>query len=394
MLGKAKGRRRRVRPFRCPRHRWPAAIRATNRMSAARFLALALGLGAAVVAGVAPPPFARADVGQPGGSESHRLVASTLDLVRERGTLRCGANSAMVGLSAATVEGRWEGFDVEYCRAVAAAVLGDAAKIHIIPVNAATRFHALAAGEIDILARNTTWTLDRDAGRGLSFVGVSLHDTMGLMAWSDVPGDSLEALPEGARLCVQSHTTAEKVLRDALTVRGRALALVSYGSVEEIRRAFFQRECDVYAGDRTTALSLARVEAPRPEALRMLSQDLSREPLGPVVREGDPQWFDIARWTLFALIQAEDYGLTRPGLSDQMAGETDPARRRFLGLDPGVGAPLGLDDAWVRRIIAQVGSYGEIFERTLGQGEGGLKMDRGLNALWRDGGLMFAPPFP
>lgn len=355
-------------------------------------IGIVVGAGAGQAQTPTPTP---TDIRTPGAGHPlpGLIQAPTLARVLDRGLLVCGTNTGMAGLSAVTTDGRWEGFDVEFCRALAAAVLGDADRVRFVPVNTAVRFRALVQGDIDVLARNTTWALNRDAGQGLSFVGVSLYDGAGLLTWKDIPGDSLERLPDNTRFCVLGQTTTEQVLRDALDRRGLARTITTHGAMEQSRQAFFDRVCDVYAGDRTAIMAMVRTEAPRPEALRLLPEVLSKEPLGPAVREDDPRWFDIVRWTVFALIQAEEYGIGRATLDDWLVTATDPSVRRFLGLDPGVGEPLGLDDQWVRRIIAQVGNYGEVYDRTVGRG-GVLNLDRGQNALWQNGGLLYSPPFP
>jgi general L-amino acid transport system substrate-binding protein len=317
----------------------------------------------------------------------------TVAAIKARGLMKCGVNTGLPGLSAVDTQGNWVGFDVDFCRAVAAAVLGDSTQVEYVPLSAAVRLSALAEGAIDVLARNTTWTLGRDAGMGLSFVGTNLYDGQGLLVWNGTPGESAKDLPEGTRVCFQINTTTARNLMDVIKARNLPLEPVPHVSLEDARAGFFLKDCQAYTGDRTGIASIARTEAPRPGEMRVLPDVFSKEPLGPAVREGDSRWFDIVRWTLFALIQAEEYGVTSVNLEQVATGAGNPALRRFLGVEPGVGAPLGLDDQWVWRVVAQVGNYGEIFERNLGK-TGGLDLERGLNDQWTRGGLLYAPPFP
>ncbi|ABC21244.1 amino acid ABC transporter substrate-binding protein [Rhodospirillum rubrum] len=351
-----------------------------------RGLAVVLAIGFALLS----PLAGRAE--QAPASPISAAEGDTLRQVRERGYLTCGVNARLTGLGSVDPDGVWRGFDIDYCRAVAAAALGDSGRVRFVPLDIRSRLLALTSGEVDLLSRNTTWTLERDAGQGISFVGVSLFDGPGLLAWKDLPGDDLASLPPTARLCVQSAATAARVLPARMAAAGLSFTILPFRSLEEARMALFTRACDGYVADRTALASLATFEAPRPDALRLLPDLLAVEPLGPAVRDGDANWFDIARWTLFALIKAEEEGLSHDRLPAVLESTQDPELRRFLGLDPGVGAPLGLDDAWVRRIVSQVGTYGEVFDRNLGQGSP-LKLERGPNALRRDGGLMVAPPF-
>ncbi|MCF8479393.1 MAG: amino acid ABC transporter substrate-binding protein [Rhodospirillum sp.] len=317
----------------------------------------------------------------------------TVEAIKERGLLKCGVNQGLAGMSSVDTQGNWVGFDADFCRAVAAGVLGDTEQVEFVPLNASVRLDALVEGAVDLLSRNTTWTLKRDAGIGVSFVGASLYDGQGLLVWNTTPGKTVKDLPEGTRVCFQTNTTTARNIEDVIKDRSLSLVPVRYVSLEDARSGFFVKECQAYTGDRTAIASFALLEAPRPGEMRILPDVLSKEPLGPVVREGDDRWFDIVRWTLNALIQAEEYGLTRANVAAVARTATNPPLRRFLGEDPGVGAPLGLDDHWVRRIITQVGSYGEVFHRNLGSNSP-LQLDRGLNELWTRGGLLYSPPFP
>ncbi|WP_413205565.1 amino acid ABC transporter substrate-binding protein [Rhodospirillum sp. A1_3_36] len=316
----------------------------------------------------------------------------TVEAIKDRGLLKCGVNVGLAGMSSVDPQGNWVGFDADFCRAVAAGVLGDGELVEFVPLSASVRLQALTEGAVDLLARNTTWTLKRDAGMGLSFPGVSVYDGQGLLVWNSTPGEKAKDLPAGTRVCLQSNTTTARNIEDVIKARNLPLVPVFHNNLNDARAGFFQMECQAYTGDRTALASLVMAEAPRARDIRILPDVLSKEPLGPVVREGDDRWFDIVRWTLNALIQAEEYGLTRANVDQVAAKASNPPLRRFLGEDPGVGASLGLDDHWVRRVISQVGSYGEIFQKNLGD-ESPLRLDRGLNKLWTEGGLLYSPPF-
>ncbi len=315
-----------------------------------------------------------------------------MEEIRARGYISCGVNSGLPGMAVVDARGVWVGFDVSFCRALAAAVLGDGEAVHFVPLSAQVRLEALTNRDVDLLARNTTWTYSRDAGRGLTFVGVNYYDGQGIMTQRSLGVDRLADLPTGTRICVQTGTTTIHNLDSAIAAMGLEVEVMVFGSTEEARSRFFMGECDAYTGDRSAIAAIRAVDAPRPEDIVVLSDVLSKEPLGPVVREDDPQWFDVVRWVLFAMIQAEEWGVGQATIETVSVETKDPALRRFLGLEPGIGAPLGLDDAWVRRIITQVGNYGEVFDRTLGA-DGPVGLDRGLNRLWTDGGLIYSPPF-
>lgn len=263
-----------------------------------------------------------------------------------------------------------------------------------MPLNAQQRFTALQSGEVDVLARNTTWTLTRDAGLGISFVGINFFDGQGFLVRKADQVKSVRDL-DGAAICVQTGTTTELNLADAFRRNGLQFRQVAYEGFEESVNAFFSGRCDAYTTD-GSALAVIRAEnAPKPEDYEILQAFVSKEPLGPAVQQGDPEWFDIARWTLFALINAEELGLSQKNVAAARASSADPEVRRFLGVTPGMGKALGLPDDWAYRIVRHVGNYGEIYERTLGMGSS-MKLprtfNRKANMLWTQGGLMYAPP--
>lgn len=316
----------------------------------------------------------------------------TVSRIKERGEVTCGVSPNLPGMSAVDPRGEWGGLDVSYCRALAAAVLADATRVRFVPLATTARFEALAQGDVDVLSRATTWTLSRDAGRGLSMVGVSFHDGLRLLFWNDVAGTDLGSLPSGTRICALQGTTSFVTLKETVETRALPLVIKTYLSPDEARSALFSHTCDGFTDDGVALSAVLLAEAPRPQDFRLLPEVLSQEPLGPMVRDDDPVWFDIARWTLFALIQAEAWDLHRATVQVALTQPQDPMRRRFLGLDPGVGAPLGLDDQWIRRIVIQVGSYRDVYEGAVGS-LSPLKLPRGANALVRDGGLLWAPSF-
>ena len=313
-----------------------------------------------------------------------------LDEVRSRGFVRCSVDDTP-GFGAVGPDGRRQGMDVDFCRAVTAAVIGDPDAVELLRITTANKFAALAAGEIDIALGMTTWTLTRDARLQADFAGVMFYDGQGFLAWADTGADSLSDL-SGARICVQEGTTSAANVADYTNANGLSLTPVLLASSDERRDAFMRRVCEVTTGDRS-ALATTRANLGRPiqSALIMLPEVISREPLGPVVREGDDEWLDIVRWTLFTLIQAEDLGIDQASV---LSGEfpDDAESRRILGIDGDLGVALDLDPDWARRILASVGNYGDMFERHLGTASP-LGLDRGLNRSWRHGGLLYAPAF-
>ena len=316
-------------------------------------------------------------------------AGKTLDAVKARGQLVCGVNTSGPGFSSADSQGRWTGLDVDFCRSVAAAVLGDANKVKFVPLNSQQRFSSLQAGEIDVLSRNSTWTLTRDASLGVVFTGINYFDGQGFMVPKKLKIDSAKKL-NGATVCVQAGTTSEKNVADYFGANGMKYKSVVFDTAEAITSAFFSGRCQVYTTDMSD-LAGARTKAPKPDDYVILPQVISKEPLGPSVRRGDDEWFQIVRWTLFAQQEAEEYGVTQANVDEQKASNKDPAVQRLLGVSEDTGKLLGLDSQWVYRIVKQVGNYGESFERNLGP-KTPVGLPRGLNNLWTKGGLVYAPP--
>ena len=308
---------------------------------------------------------------------------------RRAAILICGVTTGVAGFSLADSQGKWTGLDVDTCRAVAAAIFGDADKVKFVPTTAQQRFTALQSGEVDLLARTTTWTLTRDTALGFDFTGVNYYDGQGFMVNKKLGVKSAKEL-NGATVCVQPGTTTELNLADYFRANKMSFKPVVIEKVEEVRAAFFAGRCDVYTTDASGLYSTRAANAPNPDDYIILPEIISKEPLGPVVRHGDNQFADIVRWTLFAQIEAEEYGITSKNV-DEMMKSDNPAIKRILGVTPGMGKALGVDEKWVYNIIKQVGNYGEMFERNVGMGSP-LKIARGQNALWTQGGLQYAPP--
>lgn len=316
-------------------------------------------------------------------------AGKTLDAVKARGQLVCGVNTSAPGFSAADSQGRWTGLDVDFCRAVAAVVLNDATKVKFVPLNSQQRFASLQAGEIDVLSRNSTWTLTRDASLGVVFTGINYYDGQGFMVPKKLKIDNAKKM-NGATVCVQAGTTSEKNVADYFAANGMKYKPVVFDTAEAITGAFFAGRCQVYTTDMSD-IAGARTKAPNPDDYVILPTVISKEPLGPSVRRGDDEWFQIVRWTLFAMLEAEEYGLTQANVDEQKTASKDPTVQRLLGTSEDTGKLLGLDAQWVYRIVKQVGNYGESFERNLGP-KTPLQLPRGPNNLWTKGGLMYAPP--
>lgn len=318
-------------------------------------------------------------------------ASRTLTAVKARGVLRCGVNPELAGFSHRDAQGRWSGFDIDFCRALAAAVLGSPERVAFIPLTNDMRLAALKAGQVDLLSRNTSWTFSRDAGEGVDFAGVSYYDGQGFLAPRDLSLQSASEL-SGAKICVQSGSTSELNLRDWFKTRSINWMPVLAPTLERARADYEQGVCDVLSAD-ISALASARATLADQTAHVLLPDVISKEPLGPVVRQGDPGWTDIVRWTLNVLILAEEAGITRESVDRQRKAATAPEERRLLGADTGYGGMLGLDDAWAYRAIKAVGSYGEVFDRNLGK-DSALKLERGQNALWSavKPGLLYSPP--
>jgi general L-amino acid transport system substrate-binding protein len=312
---------------------------------------------------------------------------STLDAVKSKGFVQCGVNAgALAGFSAPDSKGVWRGIDVDLCRAVAAAVLGDANKVRYTPLTAQQRFTALQSGEVDVLARNTTWTLTRDTSLGLNFVGVNYYDGQGFMVHRKLNVKSAKQL-NGATVCVQPGTTTELNLADYFRANKMSFKPVVIEKLEEVLNAYFAGRCDVFTTDHSGLIAVRGSRAPKPDEHVILPEIISKEPLGPAVRHGDDRWFDIVKWSLFAMIEAEELGLTSKNIAEQ-AKSPNPSIQRFVGATGDFGKMLALDNRWALNIVRQVGNYGESFDANLKE----LGFERGLNRLWNQGGLIYAPP--
>lgn len=315
--------------------------------------------------------------------------AATREEVRGRGYLQCGVATGLPGFSFTDENGNWTGFDVDFCRAVAAAVLGDSAKVRYLPLSVRESFTALQSGEVDILACNVGWTMTRDTSLGVSFAGISYYDEQGFMVVEGAGITKKEEM-DGAAVCVQAGTTAELNTADFFSGNGLSYKPIVVDTPDQALKGFEAGRCSILAGNFAHLLALQRRLA-EPESAVLLPERMAREAVGPVVRQGDDAWFNIVKWTLFALVNGESLGLTAGNVA-QMQTSADPAIRRFLGREGMKGQGLGLADDWTARIILQVGNYGEMFERNLGQ-HTLLNLGRGPNALWKNGGLQYAPPF-
>jgi len=317
-------------------------------------------------------------------------AGKTLDAIKQRGQLICGVNPSLPGFSAADSQGNWAGLDVDVCKALAATMLNDANKIKWVPLNASQRFAALQSGEIDILSRNTTWTLTRDASLGLFFTGTTYYDGQGFMGTKKSKITSAKQL-KGATVCVQSGTTTEKNLNDYSKASGLNMKPVVFETQEATNKAYFAGRCQAYTTDASGLASVRNKEAGNPDDHVILPELISKEPLGPSVRRGDDEFFTIAKWVVFALIEAEEYGITQANVDEMVKDSKDPVVQRILGTSEDTGKLLGLDKDWAYRAIKAVGNYGEIFERNVGP-KSALKLPRGANNLWSKGGFMYAPP--
>ncbi|HSF93146.1 MAG TPA: amino acid ABC transporter substrate-binding protein [Paracoccaceae bacterium] len=316
--------------------------------------------------------------------------ATTLEEVKAKGFLQCGVNTGLVGFAAPDAEGHWDGFDVSFCRAVAAAVLGDAEAVKFTPLTGSTRFTALTSGEIDLLSRNTTWTLSRDADLKLEFVGVNYYDGQGFIALKSLGITSAKEL-DGATVCIQTGTTTELNLADFFRANGISYEPVPIETNTEARQQYLAGACDTYTTD-ASGLAATRASFENPGEHMILPEIISKEPLGPLVRHGDNEWADIARWSLNAMIAAEEMGITSENVDELVKGTDNPEINRMLGTDGNLGEMLGLSNDWAYQIIKQVGNYGEVFEATIGENTA-VGLARGLNAQWNKGGLLYAPPF-
>ncbi|MBC2773810.1 amino acid ABC transporter substrate-binding protein [Rhizobium sp. AQ_MP] len=317
--------------------------------------------------------------------------AAVLDDVKAKGFVQCGVNTGLAGFASPDAAGNWTGFDVDYCKAVAAAVFGDATKVKYTPTTAQSRFTALQSGEVDVLIRNTTWTISRDTALGFNFRTVNYYDGQGFMVPKSLNVKSALEL-SGAAVCVQSGTTTELNLADYFKANNLEYKPVVFEKLEEVNAAYQAGRCDVYTTDQSGLYSL-RLTLTNPDEHVILPEIISKEPLGPAVRQGDDQWFDIVSWTHYALVTAEEFGITQANVDEIKSTTTNPDIKRFLGAeaDTKIGTDLGLTNDWAYNIIKGVGNYGEIFERNIGTNTP-LKIERGVNALWSKGGLQYAPP--
>jgi general L-amino acid transport system substrate-binding protein len=316
--------------------------------------------------------------------------AATLDDVKAAGTLKCGTNTGLAGFAAPDASGKWMGFDVALCYAIAAAVLGDAEAVEFTPTTGETRFTALASGEIDVLVRNSTWTFTRDVDLGFTFTGVNYYDGQGFMVPADLGVTSATEL-DGATICIQTGTTTELNLSDWFKANAMSYQPVPIQTNAEADQQFQAGACDAYTTD-ASGLAASRATYENPENWVILPEIISKEPLGPLVRQGDDQWADIVRWTLNALIAAEEYGVTAENAEELSTSSENPEVKRLLGAEGDLGAMLGLDNDWAKRAIQARGNYGEIFANNIGEGTAS-DIARGLNAQWTEGGLIFSPPF-
>ena len=318
------------------------------------------------------------------------FAGKTLDAVKQRGTVKCGVTNGVAGFSAPDTQGNWSGLDVDTCRAIAAAVLGDGKKVDFVPLNSQQRFAALQAGEVDILARNTTWNLTRDASLGLSFTTINYYDGQGFLVPKKIKVTSAKQL-KGATICTQAGTTNEKNVADWSKAQGIPVKTVVFESFEASFKAFFAGRCQAFTTDSSALAGLRNKEATNPDDYLILPELISKEPLAPAVKRGDDEWFAIVKWVPNALIEAEEAGITQGNVDELKASSKDPAQQRLLGSSDDLGKLLGLDKDWSYRAIKAVGNYGEIFERNVGP-KSVLKLPRGANNLWNKGGLLYALP--
>ena len=314
--------------------------------------------------------------------------AGTLEDVQKRGVVSCGVSTGLAGFSQKDEKGQWSGVDVDVCRAVAAAVFGDDTKVQYKPLTAKERFTALQSGEVDILSRNTTWTQSRDTSLGLNFVGVNYYDGQGFMVSTKLGVKSALEL-DGATVCIQAGTTTELNLADYFRANGLKYTAITFDTSDQTRAAFESGRCDVLTSDQSQLYAL-RIGLQKPEDAIVLPEVISKEPLGPAVRQGDDVWFNIAKWSLAAMIEAENLGITSKNAAELVASGS-PDQKRFLGVEGDFGKNMGVSNDWAKTITMKVGNYGESFDRNLGAGSP-LKIERGLNAQWNKGGIMYSWP--
>jgi general L-amino acid transport system substrate-binding protein len=333
-------------------------------------LTLALGLGVSLAAASA-------------------ATAGTLDDVKAKGFVQCGVSQGLIGFSNPDDQNNWTGMDVDFCRAVASALFNDPQKVKFTPLSAKERFTALQSGEVDVLSRNTTWTMGRDTSLGLKFVGVMYYDGQGFMVKKSLGVNSALGL-NGASVCTNTGTTTELNLADYFKANNMTYQVVAFEKNEEVLKAYEEGRCDVFTTDQS-GLYAERLKFATPDEHVVLPEIISKEPLGPVVRQGDDAWFNVVKWTYFALLNAEELGVTSKNVDDLKANSTNPEIIRLLGKEGDFGTGIGLTNEWVVQILKGTGNYGEIFERNVGESTP-LKIARGKNALWSQGGLQYAPP--
>ncbi len=313
--------------------------------------------------------------------------AATVDDIKKNGVLKCGVSQGLPGFSNPDDKGNWKGIDVDYCRALAAAILGDATKVKYIPLSAKVRFTALQSGEIDVLSRNTTWTLTRDTSLGINFVGVLYYDGQGFMVPKKLGVKSAKQL-SGAAICTNTGTTTELNITDYFRANNMKYKVVAFENSNEVVAAYDAGRCDVFTTDRS-GLAAERTKLKDPNAHIVLPEIISKEPLGPAVRQGDDQFANLARWVLNALVTAEELGVTSGNVDQMRSDSKNPEVKRLLGVQGDFGKPLGVDKDWAYRAIKQVGNYAEVYDRNVKP----LGLERGLNALWNKGGILYSPPF-
>jgi general L-amino acid transport system substrate-binding protein len=326
-------------------------------------------------------------------SSAPAFAGKDLDAIKARGELICGvAANSLAGFMVVDSQGKWTGIDVDVCRAVASAIFGSADKVKYVPVSGQQRFTALQSGEVDMLSNNTTWTLSRDTQLGLDFGAVTYYDGQGFMVPKKLGLKSAKDM-NGATVCVPSGSTTELNLADYARSIGVTVKTVVIEDMDQIRAAFFSGRCDIYTGDSSRLYASRAANVPPPgkaEDYEILPEIISKEPLAPAFRHGDNQFGDVVRWSQFGMLEAEEYGINSKNVDDMLKSD-NPVIKRLLGVTPGMGKALGVDEKWLYNIVKQVGNYGETFDRNLGK-DSPLKIDRGLNKLWRDGGIQYAPP--
>lgn len=321
-------------------------------------------------------------------ASGHPAHAQTLSAVKQRGALNCGVSQGLLGFSSMDDKNAWTGFDVDICRAVAAAIFGDPAKVTFVPLDAATRFTALQSNKIDVLSRNSTWAMSRESSLGLLFAGVAYYDGQGFLLRRDAGIDTALQL-NGKTVCTQTGTTSELNLSDYFRANDMTLKVATFATAEESRKAYDDRKCDVLTSD-VSQLYAERLKLTAPDSHMILPEVISKEPLGPVVRQGDDQWFNLVKWTLYSLINAEELSVKSSTIDSAMQS-SHPDIRRLVGTEGEFGEQLGLSKDWAANAIRAVGNYGEIYERNVGA-QSQLSIPRGLNALWTRGGIQYAPP--